>query len=251
MGSIWLRVGAGVAMSILGCDMQLLSEVPSSVLAVFAHPDDAEIACGGTLGRWAAAGAVCRVVLCARGDKGSRALVSDPDQFAATRRAEASRAAGIVGTTLTFLGRDDGSLTHESLLAELVSRIRRDKPDVVIGPDPTAVFFGSTYINHPDHRALGWALLDALSPIAANPNYLPEHLGSHAVPLVLLAGTLEPDVGVDISTTLEHKVEAVLCHASQVRDPQRLAAVVRQRARDDGHACATTAAECFRQLNFS
>ena len=40
------------------------------------------------------------------------------------------------------------------------------RPEVVIGPDPTAVFFGDGYVNHVDHRTIGWTLLDAVAPAA-------------------------------------------------------------------------------------
>ena len=71
-------------------------------------------------------------------------------------------------------------------------------PDVVLGHDPTAVFFGQDYFNHRDHRTAGWALLDALSPAAALPHYFPEAGPPHQVATVYLSGTLDPDVWVDI-----------------------------------------------------
>ena len=49
---------------------ELEASAPASALAVFAHPDDPEVSCGGTLARWAAAGTELHVCICAEGDKG-------------------------------------------------------------------------------------------------------------------------------------------------------------------------------------
>ena len=65
-------------------------------------------------------------------------------------------------------------------------------------PDPTAVFFGDAYVNHADHRAVGWATLDAVAPAAALPLYFPDLGPPHQVATVLLTGTLEPDAWVDV-----------------------------------------------------
>ena len=104
--------------------------------------------------------------------------------------------------------------------------VRRLRPDVVLGPDPTATFFGEVYVNHRDHRETGWALLDAVAPAAAMPLYFPEQGAPHQVSVLLLSGTHEPDVVVDVSASIDAKVKAVLAHASQTggdaeRHPRR------------------------------
>ena len=50
---------------------ELVTTVPARVLAVYAHPDDPEISCGGTLARWAKGGSEVHVLICTRGEKGS------------------------------------------------------------------------------------------------------------------------------------------------------------------------------------
>ncbi|MFP5378032.1 MAG: PIG-L deacetylase family protein, partial [Acidimicrobiia bacterium] len=67
-------------------------DTPSSVLAVYAHPDDPEVSCGGTLARWAAAGAEVHVVVCAAGDKGSSDPAARPEELARRRAAEVEAA---------------------------------------------------------------------------------------------------------------------------------------------------------------
>ena len=233
---------------------ELATWVPSRALAVYAHPDDPEVSCGGTLARWAAEGSEVHVVICTAGDKGS----SDPKARSADlalRRADevaaATAAMGLAGHRL--LDRLDGELENDDLLrSELVALVRDLRPDVVVCPDPTAVFFGSRYFNHRDHRACGFATLDAVSPAASNPHYFPAAGPVHQVQAVLLSGTLEPDVWVDISGTIDVKAEAILCHASQLGETgEWFRTVVRERAEEAGRAAGVTFAEGFRQLILS
>jgi LmbE family N-acetylglucosaminyl deacetylase len=230
---------------------QLVDTVPSRALAVYAHPDDPEVSCGGTLARWAAAGAEVHVVVCAAGDKGSTDPAADPEALAARRAQEvaaASASLGLAGHHL--LGRPDGEVENDAALrAELVRLIRATRPEIVVCPDPTATFFGQRYFNHRDHREVGWATLDAVSPAAANPHYFPEAGAAHGVSAVYLSGTLEPDVCVDITDAIDAKAEALLQHASQLGDAgEWMRQVVRQRAEEAGRAAGVAYAESFRLL---
>jgi LmbE family N-acetylglucosaminyl deacetylase len=224
---------------------------PRRALAVYAHPDDPEVSCAGTLARWAAAGAEVHLIIGTRGEKGTAEPGTDPDALTARRAAEAEAAAEVMGLAgHESLGHPDGELDNtRALRATLVERIRRLRPDVVVGPDPTAVFFGTTYVNHRDHRELGFALLDAVSPAAGSPAYFPAAGAPHKVPAVYLSGTLEPDTWVDIDATVEVKVRALLCHASQLGADAELAGeVVRRRAASAGRAAGLRHAEAFRVL---
>jgi len=230
----------------------LLDEVPDRALAVYAHPDDPEVSCGGTLARWAAAGCAVTVVVACAGDKGSSDPTTDPVALAAQRAAEvddAVAALGLVG--VTQWSRPDGELDQwTELRAELVGVVRELRPEVVIAPDPTAVFFGDGYVNHVDHRTLGWAVLDAVAPASSSPLYFPDRGAAHQVATVLLSGSLEPDVWVDISDGLDAKVRALFCHTSQLAPDAGdwLADFVRQRAEDEGRRAGLRAAEGFRRL---
>ncbi len=229
------------------------SSTPTRALAVFAHPDDPEVGCGGTLARWSAAGTEVHLVVACRGDKGSMDPATDPDALAAARSAEVARAAAVLGVaSVEELGQPDGDLENDAALRErLVGVLRRLRPDAVIAPDPTAVFFGDSYVNHRDHRELGWALLDSLVP-AASPLYARGRGDAHQVELVLLAGTLEPDAWVDIAGSLETKVQAVACHESRLgSDPDLVAAILEQRAAEAGRAGGLHLAEAFRRLRFA
>ncbi|MGH9207869.1 MAG: PIG-L deacetylase family protein, partial [Acidimicrobiales bacterium] len=149
---------------------ELLDGIPTSVLAIYAHPDDPDVSCGGTLARWAADGSEVHVAICARGDKGSADPRADPVELAAARAREATEAARVLGVSQDhFLDHADGTLGAAPLVGELVAVLRKLRPEVVVCPDPQAIFFGQDYFNHSDHRAVGWAALDAVAPASALP----------------------------------------------------------------------------------
>jgi len=229
---------------------ELLEPVPERALAIYAHPDDADISCGGTLARWAQSGCAVHVVVCTTGDKGSSDPAVDPVALAERRAGEVSRAAEALGIEgHVILGHPDGELYDERLVAELVAQVRRHRPEVVVCPDPTAVFFGQHYYNHRDHRTVGWAALDAVSPAASQPHYFPEAGPAHQVSTVLLSGTIDPDVWVDVSSSLERKTRAVLCHQSQLSEGgEWFRTAVRQRAEEGGRHAGVRHAEGFRRL---
>lgn len=229
----------------------LYADIPARALAVYAHPDDPEVSCGATLARWSAGGGEVHVLVCTRGEKGSRDPACDPAELAARRQAEMEAA----GTALGVAGRHqldiaDGELTNSAAVrGRIVEVIRRIRPDVVVCPDPTAVFFGDTYFNHADHRNVGWATLDAVSPAAANPHYFPEAGPPHHVATVLLSGTLAPNLWVDVGASLQAKVDALLCHASQLEGSgEWFSGVIEGRAQAEGRNAGVGLAEGFRRL---
>jgi LmbE family N-acetylglucosaminyl deacetylase len=231
----------------------LLDEAPARALAVYAHPDDPEVSCGGTLAHWARAGADVRLVVVNAGDKGSPDAATDPAELTERRAREVDAAAGVLGLAgVERMGLPDGEVTNDlALRARLVELIRTHRPDIVVCPDPTAVFFGDSYVNHRDHREVGWAVVDAVAPAAASPLYFPETGPPHQVAGLLLSGTFEPDVWVDISDSLELKVAAVQCHESRVGgDPALVAELLRTRTAESGAQVGVSHAESFRRLRF-
>ena len=238
---------------------ELLDDVPERVLAVYAHPDDPEISCGGTLARWASAGTGVHLLLLTRGDKGSSDPAVDPEALARQRSGEVAAAAAVLGLIgHEQMGAPDGELDNtDEVRARIVATVRRVRPQVVVCPDPTAVFFGETYFNHHDHRVAGWATLDAVSPAAGSPHYFPRAGPPHQVGRVLLSGTLEPNVWIDVEQTLDAKIRALRCHQSQLQASafgheggtgDWLAALLRQRAEEGGRMAGVRYAEGFRRL---
>jgi LmbE family N-acetylglucosaminyl deacetylase len=230
---------------------ELVETTPASALAVYAHPDDPEVSCGGTLARWAKEGAEVHAVICCLGEKGSSDPASDPAAVASRRAAEVAAATGVLGLGgHRSLGYPDGELDDTlEFRGRLVALIRELKPEVVVCPDPTADFFGRSYVNHRDHRVVGWATLDAVAPAAWSPHYFPDAGPPHRVQALYLSGTLAPDAWVDVTSTIDAKVEALLCHESQLGETgEWLRTAVRERAEAEGRAIGVRYAEGFRLL---
>lgn len=195
---------------------------PKKIASIMAHPDDAEFICGATLARWAEEGNEVVIVLITSGDKGS----DDPDmtheKLAATREAEQLAAAKVLGVSdVVFLRKTDGYLVPTlELRRDLVRVVRQIKPDVVICQDPTVHWADASYINHPDHRAAGEAVLAAIFPAARNRMYFPELLAEglepHTVREIYMAGAQTPDVAIDVTAQMPKKIAALKAHASQV-----------------------------------
>ena len=198
--------------------------VPESAMAIVAHPDDIEFTCVGTMARWVKAGARIAYVLCTSGDVG----IDEPGMTRARateiREAEARAAAEIAGVKeVIFLREPDGLLQATlELRRKLVREIRRFRPEVVITGDPTIVFAGDDYIDHPDHRAASTAALDAVFPAAGQPNLFEdlaaEGLGPHKPRKVYVTGRGQSELFVNIDETMDIKVAALRAHRSQMKD---------------------------------
>jgi LmbE family N-acetylglucosaminyl deacetylase len=188
---------------------------PDVALAIVAHPDDAELACGATLARWAEAGCTVVELVLTDGQKGTWDPDSDPATLAAARRAEQQQAASLLGVaSVDFLGLTDGELQPSLAERRLVcAAIRRTRPDVVIGHDPWR-----RYRLHPDHRHAGWLTVDGLVA-ARDPAFFPDlGLPPHRPRTLLL---FEPDQPNHVEPAspehLDRKVRALLAHRSQLR----------------------------------
>lgn len=227
---------------------------PLRVLVVVAHPDDMEFGAAGSLARWADEGAEITLCLVTDGSAGSNAPDADLVALAATRQEEQRAAADILGINdVRFLGYRDGTLQPTiELRRELTRLIREIKPQRVMLQDPSLVFAGDDYINHPDHRAAGEAALYAVFPSAETrpifPELLAEGFEPHHVDELYLMFAITPNTYVDISTTIDRKVAALLCHKSQV-GPE-VEGWVREWAVETGKAAEVPLAESFRVMTF-
>jgi LmbE family N-acetylglucosaminyl deacetylase len=226
---------------------------PLRILGVFAHPDDAEFTCGGAAAVWADAGAPITYVIVTNGAAGSTDPAQDLDELIKTREAEQRAACETLGVkNLIFLGYADGTLQPTiELRRELTRIIRQLKPDRVVTGDPTAVFYGTDYINHPDHRAAAEATIYAVFPSAVTRPIFPELLAEgyepHQVKEVYISGDItSANVFVDISTAIDRKIEALRCHKSQL-DPGD-GQWVREWAAETGKKADLEYAEAFRVM---
>lgn len=198
--------------------------VPESAMAIVAHPDDIEFSCVGTLARWAKAGARISYVLCTSGDVGIDEPGMTRAQATIIREAEQREAAKIAGVNeVIFIREPDGMLVPTlELRKKLVREIRRFRPEVVVSGDPTIVWAGADYINHPDHRAAATAALDAVFPAAGQPNLFEElaqeGLTAHKPRKVYVTTWDGAEIYINIEDTIDTKIQALRAHKSQMRD---------------------------------
>ncbi|HEY1332446.1 MAG TPA: PIG-L deacetylase family protein [Actinomycetota bacterium] len=220
---------------------------------LFAHPDDAEFGLAGTVAKWAREGTVVEYVCVTDGSAGSNEPGADRDELAKVREAEQRAAAKVLGVSnVAFLGWRDGMVEVSLDLRRAITReVRRFRPDVFVIPDPARLWDEERgYINHPDHRAVGMAGLAVVNPDAPTrpqfPELLDEGFEPYEIPNLWMpvwsdgAGEV-----VDISETIETKVEALRCHKSQIHD-WPVDEWIRERAEQRGKEHGMAFAESFR-----
>ena len=196
------------------------------IMVVVAHPDDAEFMCSGSVAQWASEGKEVTYVLVTSGDKGSSDPSVVPEELAMVREQEQREVCELLGVKhVEFLRYADGMVVNNLELRKAIVRlIRRYRPSAIITENPTTRYVGNR-INHPDHRAVGDATVDAVFPSARDVHMFPElrqeeglepHIVEH---LYLSSRPEEVNVHIDISQTIETKIAALRGHKSQVRGP--------------------------------
>lgn len=223
-------------------------------LVISAHPDDVDFGCAGTLAQWAREGAEIVYTICTSGEKGSDDPSVTQPELMRIREKEQSAAAEAVGAKeVIFLRKPDGELqTSLEFRGELVRIIRQCRPDILFTHDPANRAFDNQYLFHADHRVTGEMVFDAAYPAALNRNFFPAHLiagfNPHAVSTMYFFGAAQPDTWVDIEPTLDLKIKALRCHASQIQDPKLMEKFVRTWFGAWGREKGLVYAERFRRL---
>ncbi|MGH7391589.1 MAG: PIG-L deacetylase family protein [Candidatus Rokuibacteriota bacterium] len=229
------------------------------ILVATAHPDDADIMAGGTVARWLDEGHEVHYAIFTRGDKGHDDPGMTPERVAALREAEQRAAAAILGVSrLTFLDFADGELAWAGpSLAEAATRlVRQERPDLVVTHDGYGGAPGYWEPQlHPDHRAVGLAVVEACYFRAPGPLYYPAHvaagLAPHRVREILLIMSDHVDHVVDIAATFERKVRAVRAHTSQFGKHPDVEGFLRRLATRAGRADHPLLVEGFKRLTLS
>ncbi len=225
----------------------------ASALVIFAHSDDAEYMCGGTIAAWAKEGTEVHYCVITDGSAGSNEPGVVREELAVVREAEQRAAAEILGVKdLTFLGFVDGELEVNLQTRRAVTRVvRRVRPEVIVAPDPSRLWSGSGYINHWDHKQAGTLALCAVMPDAPSrpqfPELLDEGLEPFEIPNLWL-GSEDADTYVDITPTIDTKLAALAAHQSQHAEAS--APWVRERARKLGEEAGVEYAEAFKTFSF-
>jgi len=180
-----------------------------------AHPDDPELACGGTIAKWTEQGDEVYYIIVSCGEKGTWDRDVSPFRVAETREKEANEAAEYLGVKkVIFLRHPDGNIgLANTLKLEIAALIRKLKPHTIVTHDPWRRHF------HPDHRATGFIVIDAIM-IARDWHFYPflREIGlePHRADELLLTPSDSPTFINDISKTLDRKIKAIRIHKSQL-----------------------------------
>src|SRR5262249_31773639 len=223
-----------------------LSFADARVLAVVAHPDDAELLCAGTLARAREDGAAIGVCVLCQGDKGQPAEAIA--NLTAVRRREMAASAKLLGAGLFTCGFADGTLAD-------TADVRKKVMDVLRRFQPTLVLAHAPEDYHPDHRASA-ALTEAATWLCASRGQKSRPPPLEEPPELwwmdcINRSPFEPGFYVDVSPYVELKHKLLACHASQIqrgedRDFAPLADLMRLQMAARGAEPGVTAAEAFR-----
>ncbi len=219
-----------------------------NVLAVGCHPDDLEIACFGTLARYAARGD--NVVTCSitNGNLGHVEIM--PDDLRRIRVAEATRSAQVIGAEYRTLDVSDLQVEacNKEIAEKLIEVIRDTKPDVIITHNP------DDYMR--DHQQASRLAFDA-SFGSSIPHIVSAAEAYGTIAPLFYMDTLAgigfiPTEYVDITETIELKLKALSCHESQVKwmlehDNIDFIDFARTNSKYRGLQCGALYAEGFRQ----
>ena len=183
-----------------------------NIVAIFAHPDDLSIFCAGTLARWAEEGHNIYALCCTSGEVGTLRRDLTKEQVAATREKEVRAANDLIGVKETIIldYPDAGFINGPELRKLLIYYVRKLKADRVLTFDPWVA-----YEVHPDHLIVGRMAAEAAA-FAAFPLLHTDQIKGGVEPYecseVWFMGLLghKPNYFVDISSTLEKKIEAAL-----------------------------------------
>ena len=220
-------------------------------MVVTAHPDDPEFGAGGTVAKMTKEGREITYVIVTNGNKGSGDRAMTPDRLARIREEEQRNAARVLGVErVVFLGYEDGELEDtRALRLDVTRQIRAWRPDLIIAQNPQRTY--NLYASHRDHRITAGVVLDCVYPLARDHMSFPELMPAyepHKVREIYLMQWDNPHLVVDIADTMDLKLKALACHASQIPDFPAVEARVRQRAAELGGPHGYAYAEAFDRI---
>lgn len=197
-----------------------------TIMVILAHPDDPEFFLGGTIAEWVKQGHKVSYLLLTKGQRGVSPEYPDPANLDIIRVREQQNAAARLGVSkVDFLDYQDGYLVPGIEARKKIAReIRKSRPDVVATSDPLLIYQRGR-LNHPDHRAAGQIVIDAIFPAVENrafyPELLDEGLEPHKVRELWLSLAAEPNFEMEVTQHWQTRLDALLEHVSQVGDPEK------------------------------
>lgn len=199
-------------------------------MVIGAHPDDADVGAGATSALWVRQGQKVVWVIMTDGTEGSEIPGFNATELMHQREREQRKACEVLGIqAVEFLRFPDGHLANTEVTRKALVRLMRqyrprlvvthDPEQRIIAPDPDEQPDATAYLNHPDHRATANILLDALFPAVGNPcayrELLVEGLLPYRVHEVYFFLSAKKNTYIDVSETMDLKVEALRCHSTQ------------------------------------
>src|SRR6266566_3182539 len=210
--------------------MEVITTPDYEAMVIGAHPDNEDFGAGATSALWAKQGKKIVWVVMTDGAEGSEVPSLIDTELMLTREREQRMACEVLGVqAVEFLRFPDGHLTNsEAARRAIVRLIRKYRPRVVFTHDPTQHFYApdpnekpdeTAYLNHPDHRATGNIVLDAIFPATGNPRSYRELLAEGLPPCrvheLYLFHSERDNTFIDISETIELKAKGLQCHVTQ------------------------------------
>ena len=183
-----------------------------SILAITAHPDDAELLCGGTLAKFAAQGHTVTICHCCNGDLGHFEIPRA--ELARIRVEEARQGGAVIGATVLNLPTVSDLDIHpdretRALVADV---IRQAKPDLILTHPPNDYMPDHTIVSELVFAASFCATLPQLQGLFPfHPKVTPIYY------MDTLAGMdFLPEEYVDVTDYFETKTQMLSCHQSQL-----------------------------------
>src|SRR5215469_13695915 len=210
--------------------LEVIKTPDYEAMVIGAHPDDDDFGAGGTSALWAKQGKKIVWVVMTDGTEGSEVPSFIDTELMLIREQEQRLACEVLGVqAVEFLRFPDGHLLNSEAARKAVVRlIRKYRPRVVVTHDPSQHIFApdpdekpdeTAYLNHPDHRATGHIVLDAIFPAVGNPRsyreLLAEGLQPYQVHELYLFFSSQDNTYIDVSETLELKTKGLQCHVTQ------------------------------------
>lgn len=215
------------------------------ILVFGAHPDDAEICCGGTMAKYVKKGHEVYIIHACNGNKGD--FITEPEELAGIRCREAIKAGNIIGARVSCLAYGDAEIFYnEENLKVFVKAIREVNPQVIFTHNPEDY--------HLDHTEVSKLVVDA-SFLTSVPSYCPEEKAMECIPQIYFMETYSgigfyPTEYVDISEEIGVKLEMMRQHESQIcwmkeHDHVDILEYLQVNGKYRGYQCGATYAECF------
>ncbi|MBO0780235.1 MAG: PIG-L family deacetylase [Ktedonobacteraceae bacterium] len=225
--------------------LQQVTTPDYEAMVIGAHPDDADFATAATSALWAKQGKKVVWVVMTDGTEGSEVPSIGDTDLMLIREQEQRMACEVLGVqAVEFLRFPDGHLVNSEEARKAVTRlIRKYRPRVVFthdpsqhiyAPDPNESPESTGHINHPDHRATGNIVLDAIFPAVGNPRTYRELLAEGLLPYkvheLYLFSTSQVNTYIDVSETIELKGKGLNCHDTQFDAGVDMVERIRERA---------------------